>query len=550
MKPFRNFLPADARRTARCAATLFCLLLPLLIADRLAFMFCLHGPILVKCRVTLFLAIETSMVGLVPLLLFGRPARFFYAIAMPLEFAFICVEWFASVNFDMVISGSWVGTFLTSSPEEIRSFLALYCSPLSCVALVAIALVCVGLVQAALRCTRNATASWLTRLAAVGICLVWLGVNLLSKYTFVERTGSFPALALLPDSVRQFSQQRALARMATSPHLPSTIQNAEAEDASAVGVFVLGESATRSRWSLYGYARQTTPELDKIRDELTVFGDLVTTASYTSDAMRDIFTTRTLERADDLRFSLPQALRACGRTPALYTSHRRWDFWDSDETRAFAGCDPFVCLAEQNVTNDLDGAALAILKKRLVESSGGAVVFLHLYGSHIDFVNYPSDRAPFGRAAGVVPKTAPRGDRYDDTIWYTDAILGEVVRSLKALRRPAWMIYLSDHGETPAAERWRVATVNDLWEVPFVVWTSPEFNAQHPERVAALRRAKDRPLQSDQLFYGLLRFMGVEGLGNAPEDDFLDDAFKPRSPRLILNGSRQYEKSAKTKDQL
>ena len=41
--------------------------------------------------------------------------------------------------------------------------------------------------------------------------------------------------------------------------------------------------------------------------------------------------------------------------------------------------------------------------------------------------------------------------------------------------------------------------------------------------------------------------MGVEGLGNAPEDDFLDDAFKPRSPRLILNGSRPYEKAA-TKD--
>ena len=311
MKPFRNCLPADARKTIRCAAALFCLLLPLLIADRLAFMFCLYGQILVKCLVTLFLAIETSMVGLVPLLLFGRPARFFYAIALPIEFAFICVEWFASVNFDMVISGSWVGTFLTSSPEEIRSFLALYCSPLYCIALVAITLVCAGLVQIALRCTRNASASWLTRLAAAGICLAWLGINLHSKYTFGERTGSFPALALLPDSIRQFSQQRVLARMATSPRLTPTIRNTRTDaDSSVVGVFVLGESATRNRWSLYGYARQTTPEMDKIRNELTVFGDLVTTSCYTSDAMRDIFTTRTLERADDLRFSLPQIGRA------------------------------------------------------------------------------------------------------------------------------------------------------------------------------------------------------------------------------------------------
>ena len=56
-----------------------------------------------------------------------------------------------------------------------------------------------------------------------------------------------------------------------------------------------------------------------------------------------------------------------------------------------------------------------------------------------------------------------------------------------------------------------------------------------------MRRAKDKPLQSDQLLYGLLRFMGVEGLGNAPEEDFLSDAFKPRTPRLILGGSAAYE---------
>ena len=61
-------------------------------------------------------------------------------------------------------------------------------------------------------------------------------------------------------------------------------------------------------------------------------------------------------------------------------------------------------------------------------------------------------------------------------------------------------------------------------------------------------RAKDKPLQSDQLLYGLLRFMGVEGLGNAPEEDFLSDAFKPRNPRLILSGSAAYDPNAPRRD--
>ena len=42
-----------------------------------------------------------------------------------------------------------------------------------------------------------------------------------------------------------------------------------------------------------------------------------------------------------------------------------------------------------------------------------------------------------------------------------------------------------------------------------------------------------------------MRFMGVEGLGNAPEEDFLSDAFTPRSPRLIHGGTAYTPKATR-----
>lgn len=43
-------------------------------------------------------------------------------------------------------------------------------------------------------------------------------------------------------------------------------------------VLVIGESTNRQRMSLYGYPRNTTPELDKLKDQLSVFDNVITRA--------------------------------------------------------------------------------------------------------------------------------------------------------------------------------------------------------------------------------------------------------------------------------
>ena len=58
-------------------------------------------------------------------------------------------------------------------------------------------------------------------------------------------------------------------------------------------VLVIGESTQRGRMSLYGYPRETTPELDalhKTDPNLTVFNNVVTSRPYTIEILQQALT--------------------------------------------------------------------------------------------------------------------------------------------------------------------------------------------------------------------------------------------------------------------
>ena len=164
------------------------------------------------------------------------------------------------------------------------------------------------------------------------------------------------------------------------------------------------------------------------------------------------------------------------------------------------------------------------------------VIYLHQQGSHYPFSNvYPANRAVFGSSRTI--------DHYDNTVRFTDDVIREVVTSLKALRRPAMMFYVSDHGDTPRAKGWRCFDDRDLWELPMIVWFSEEYKVAFPDTVAAVKNSVAVPLQSDQVLPGLLTMMQIEGWADSSSEKcFLNPSFKPRTQRLIKNWSESYKR--------
>lgn len=491
---------------------------------------------------------------LAPLFLLGRHAKCFYLPFFTVELVLLLIGWFARCNFNMVIDGDWIGIVLGSSVDEMLWFARHYAT----LPLFLLILLFFGLVIGVWRLTCAACRSRVTKTSvAMGlgaILLFFYANHILHSYVFKQYKTlekQIFGVNLVIDSFRQWDNFKMLATLKNAPQMPKTIKLSHEMTDDVIGVVVLGESATRSHLGLYGYGRDTTPCMDARKSELVIFEDLVTPIGSTAEAMRYTFTTRTVERQNDLRFNMAQCLKSVGYDVAMFSNQERWGEWDGDESFDFAGCDPFFFMKEQGETNTYDEVLIPYCAKYLKEAHRKAIVFLHLKGSHAPASSqYPHEGAPF-----EPEKFAHSGDssnpvlsknHYDNSIWYTDKILERIIRELESTHKPTWLIYFSDHGETPSSKGWRMQADNDLWEIPFIVWTSKEFQEAFPEKVKSLKAATKRALQSDQLLYGMLSFCGVEGLGNDPEEDFLNPAFKCRKNRLVQNGRAEYVQRAKS----
>lgn len=483
-----------------------------------------------------------------PLFIFGRYSKCFYMVFFVFEMFVVAVGWFVRTNFEMVLDGDWIGIVLGSSVDEVIWFVRHYATIGMVLAAIVFMSLVVGVLKLIVAACRMQVSKATVALGLAGVMVYFyanqiLNVCVSGKYDQIEK--QIFGVHLVADSIRSWNAYAMLATMKLNPRIPRTVQLKEDVSDNVVGVFVLGESAARSHWSLYGYDRHTTPCMDSRKSELVIFKDLITPIGDTASAMRYIFTTRTIEHPVDLRFTMAQCLRSAGYDVSLFSNQRRWGEFDGDEGFDFAGCEPLLFMNEQRETNAYDDVLFSYCTNLVAKSTKKAVVFLHLQGSHVpSSARYPHGEAPylpeqFDHAADAGNPALTR-NHYDNSIWYTDKLLGRIIETLEESGRPSWLIYLSDHGETPSSKNWRTATDRDLWDIPFVVWTSKEFKEKYPEKVLKLTAAKDKPLQSDQLLYGLLDFAGVEGLGIEPCENFLDEEFRPRRPRLIQGGKSIY----------
>lgn len=334
----------------------------------------------------------------------------------------------------------------------------------------------------------------------------------------METLESRSTVLFLTNALQKWRDYRALLRMKGNPQFPENVSRTSGVDDSVSGVFVIGESATRSRWHLYGYERPTTPCVESLGDSVLVFSNVTAAAVYTAQAIPLMMTSATLEKPEDMRYSFSQVLSALGFRVTLFSNQERMGKFSAPVSIVFDGCAEQVFLKETGRKGVwYDDAVLPYLSRELREvcTERPKVVFLQLMGSHVTAAErYPSDFTPF--AATPMKRScewrdmAKMSGHYDNSIAFTDQLLGKVVAELQKQDGPTWMVYLPDHGDTPDAEGWRTVTSRQMWEVPMIVWLSPEYRRRFPAVVDRLKAAVAEPQRSDRLIDLFLCVAGVE----------------------------------------
>ena len=301
-----------------------------------------------------------------------------------------------------------------------------------------------------------------------------------------------------------------------------------------VVVVVIGESATRRHWSLYGYPRPTTPRLGALGAELTVFSDVVSVNVGTLSSIRAMLTTPAE--------SIPVFHLFAGagyRTHWLSAQHNQ-GFDDLELSALVGSCDETVFL---NGTYDEN---LLPLLTAAAAQPGPQMIFLNLMGSHVRYRDrYP---AKFSRFDGDTDTERLRAN-YDNSILYTDHVLAEMITVLRDREESSCLLYVSDHGEDVFDSRPDRYLFRDdslatdpMYEVPFVVWLSPAYVRDNPDFSRTIAAAANRPYQNRGLYHAVLALARLQHPYYEPTADLFSPAFVERD-RKVGSMQRSYTKA-------
>lgn len=320
--------------------------------------------------------------------------------------------------------------------------------------------------------------------------------------------------------------------------LESEVQLTSVSDQSDIDtlVFVIGESSRPHNWSLFGYHKETTPNLAR-HTGIFKFNSMCTTAPYTSVAVPSLLSLEPIEDWDAIasKKSLVGIYRAAG-----YAT-----YWlSSQEVDSFGGIIPQIAAEAQHrqyFERSYDGALIPEYE-RIIGQKGTQkqAIFVHIKGSHFEYSRrYPGEFAKFAPASGSAKDKMVA--EYDNAVFYTDWLLGAFIERLKASNRKAVLVYVSDHGENLMDDSrgllgHGMGNEYDL-AVSSFVWASGNISAPQSHKLATLKAREDQRISTASLPHTLLSLTGIAMPGYDSAQDLLSNDFvSSRCPHLLGTG--------------
>ncbi|WP_312775089.1 phosphoethanolamine transferase CptA [Atlantibacter hermannii] len=328
-------------------------------------------------------------------------------------------------------------------------------------------------------------------------------------------------------------------------------------DAPRTLVLVIGESTQRGRMSLYGYGRDTTPELKALRDSdpnLTVFNNVVTSRPYTIEILQQALTFANEQNPD--RYLTQPSLMNMMKQAGYKT------FWITNQQTMTARNTMLAVFSKQTdvqyymnqqrtqSAREYDTNVLAPFKTVLADPAPKKFIIVHLLGTHLKYkYRYPENWGKFdgqttGLPTGLSEEQQEAYNDYDNANRFNDHVVSTLIKDFKQTSPNGFLLYFSDHGEevydTPPHDiqgRNEAQPTRPMYTIPFIVWTSPGWMASHPRD---MRADADRKYSSAELIHTWSDLAGLSYDGYDPTRSIVNPAFR-ESTRWIGN---PYQKNA------
>jgi heptose-I-phosphate ethanolaminephosphotransferase len=358
------------------------------------------------------------------------------------------------------------------------------------------------------RIARNRMTS-VVALLIIGVCVYVIAIkghsllNSNSSYVVINGMSSYSRDLQLVNKIKS----------TRSGQIYSGIQVLDDDPAAEkIYIFIIGESANRNHMSLYGYGRETTPELKKLATRLYVFNDVASASTHTIPSLR-----KALFFHHDIAVDSHQILDS--RSIVGLLGRAGFDtWWLSNQTANSDGLTGTALFAEdadhkiflnksrsEGHSISYDQVLLDELEKILRAKTPRKAIFVHLLGSHLSYhLRYPKEFDVFTSTTDI-PDAQHRnsGDKiyinqYDNSILYTDYVVSRIIGMTEKRNKIALVVYFSDHGQEvydslPIRGQDAMHPTRNMFDVPFILWMSGEYLRINPELAGRAAERVDIP---------------------------------------------------------
>ena len=316
-------------------------------------------------------------------------------------------------------------------------------------------------------------------------------------------------------------------------------------------VLVIGESTNRGHMSLYGYSRETTPLLNKIKNELTVFNKVVSSRPTTIESLEQVLTFADQEHPELAltKPSLMNMMKQAGYKTYWITNQQTLTKRNTMLTTFSQQMDVQKYMNNTRVQNsrEYDENVFEPFKQALQDPVKKKFIVLHLLGTHMKYdYRYPESFEKFKGSEGLkYPFDKSQlffVNSYDNAVLYNDFVVSELIKITKKDGSRSLLVYFSDHGEdvydSPPHQmlgRNEGRPTSPMYTIPFIVWKSDQWKASDQRD---LKQFVERPYSNSHFIYTWADLTGLTFKDFDATKSIINPSFKER-PLLVGDPSNK-----------
>ncbi len=326
----------------------------------------------------------------------------------------------------------------------------------------------------------------------------------------------------------------------------------DASDTSRhIYILILGEASRYDHWAINGYPRNTSPEIEKLKNFVS-FHNVASGGTMTIFSVPQLITRAeagTYDRHKKEK-SILGAFKEAGYYSAWISNQSHYGLTGNIGMHFNDGDTAMYCghgENEANFTGTYDDAVIPSVKQ-VISSHPKKDIFLiiHLIGSHWRYVlRYPPDFQKFTPTSDrnhSLMTRPPKNEiinEYDNSILYTDHVLSEIAGIIKSSGASGSFLFVSDHGENLNDNN------DDLYfhsyhpnlvtaKVPLFIWTDDEYAKKYPGKLENLQNNSNKKVSSSEsVFYTMINIGNLSINGYDSTKSLSGNSYQPPN-RLVL----------------